>query len=73
MKFWKEHVALRIVLMLATFVGGFILLIGGWGMTGKMSGLFVMLVGIALLLGTLALYNKPFEEPKAPRKKKTNS
>lgn len=67
MKFWKEHVALRVTLMLVTFVGGFALLIGGWRMTGQLAGAGVMLLGVALLLATLALYNKPFEEPKVKK------
>lgn len=61
MKFWKEHVILRMVLMLVTFVLGIGALIFGWTMTGKLSGLIIMLVGIGFLLGTLSLYNKPFE------------
>lgn len=69
MKYWKEHAALRMVLMLATFVVGIVLLVGGWTMTGKLSGLVIMLVGIAVLLVTLALYNKPFEEPKTKKSK----
>ena len=64
MKFWKEHTALRMVLMLASFVLGIFLLIYGWKQTGQLGGLGLMLVGVALLLVTLALYNKPFEEPK---------
>ena len=64
MKFWKEHTALRMVLMLVTFVLGLFLLIYGWKQTGQLGGLGLMLVGVALLLVTLALYNKPFEDPK---------
>ena len=64
MNFWKEHTALRAVLMLAAFIGGFALLICGWKQTGQLGGLGLMLVGVALLLVTLALYNKPFEDPK---------
>ena len=78
MKFWKEHVTLRVWLMLATFVLGIALILIGWGafdklaawtMSGKMTGLVIMLVGIAFLLACLALYNKPFEEPKAKKSK----
>lgn len=47
--------------MLLTFVLGMILLVVGWTMTGQLSGLGLMLVGVALLLTTLALYNKPFQ------------
>ena len=64
MKFWKEHTALRLVLMLLTFVLGLFLLIYGWKQTGQLGGLGLMLAGVALLLVTLALYNKPFEDPK---------
>jgi len=64
MKFWKEHTALRLGLMLVTFVLGFVLLIYGWKQTGQLGGLGLMLLGVALLLVTLALYNKPFEDPK---------
>ena len=66
MKFWKEHTALRMVLMLASFVLGIFLLIYGWKQTGQLGGLGLMLVGVALLLVTLALYNKPFEGDKGP-------
>jgi multisubunit Na+/H+ antiporter MnhB subunit len=66
MKFWKEHTALRLTLMLITFVLGLFLLIYGWKQTGQLWGLGLMLAvaGVALLLVTLALYNKPFEDPK---------
>ncbi len=64
MQFWKEHTALRMVLMLITFVLGMFLLVFGWKMTGEMKGLGLMLAGVVLVLITLALYNKPFEDPK---------
>ena len=64
MKFWKEHTALRLTLMLITFVLGLFLLIYGWKQTGQLGGLGLMLAGVILLLVTLALYNKPFEDPK---------
>ena len=64
MQFWKEHTALRMILMLVTFVLGLFLLICGWKQTGQLGGLGLMLLGVALLLVTLALYNKPFEDPK---------
>ncbi len=63
MNYWKDHPAVRLVLMLATFVSGFALLIGGWGLTGRMQGLLLMLAGLALLLGTLYLYNTRFVDP----------
>ena len=64
MKFWKEHTALRLVLMLLTFVLGLFLLIYGWKQTGQLGGLGLMLAGVALLLVTLALYNKPLKKKK---------
>ena len=57
MNFWKEHSQLRIILMLVTFVLGMVLIIRGWMMTGQMAGLGLMLVGVALILTTLYLYN----------------
>ena len=64
MKYWKEHMGLRAILMTAFFVVGFILLIAGWKMTGQLAGLGIMIVGVILLLTALMLYNKPFEDPK---------
>ncbi len=55
--------------MLAAFIGGFALLICGWKQTGQLGGLGLMLLGVALLLGTLALYNKPFEEPRGRKRR----
>ena len=57
MKFWKEHMALRSLLILIFVVAGLALVFVGWSMTGQMSGLI-------LLLTALLLYNKPFEDPK---------
>ena len=53
MKFWKEHTALRMGLMLVAFVAGIILLVYGWKQTGQLGGLGLMLVGVVLLLVTL--------------------
>ena len=64
MNFWKEHSQLRIILMLVTFVLGMVLIIRGWMMTGQMAGLGLMLVGVALILATLYLYNARFTDPK---------
>ena len=65
MNYWKEHTTLRMTLMVALFAAGVILTFTGWGMTGKMSGLGLMMLGLVLLLGALYLYNKPFQDPKA--------
>ena len=56
--------SLRATLMTIFFVVGMILVFVGWNITGKMSGLIIMLVGLVLLLTTLLLYNKTFQEPK---------
>ena len=65
MNYWKEHTSLRLTLMVILFVAGVILTFAGWSMTGKMAGLGLMLLGLALLLAALYLYNKPFQEPNA--------
>ena len=65
MNYWKEHTTLRLTLMVILFVVGVILTFAGWSMTGKMAGLGLMLLGLALLLAALYLYNKPFQEPKS--------
>ena len=70
MYFWKEHMGLRAILMLASVVAGFALLIIGWKMTGQLAGLGLMVVGLVLVLTALLLYNKPFEDPPKPKAKK---
>ena len=65
MNYWKEHTTLRLTLMVILFVVGVILTFAGWSMTGKMAGLGLMILGLALLLAALYLYNKPFQEPNA--------
>lgn len=60
MKFWKKHLALRAVLMILFFVVGLALVLIGWGMTGQLTGLGLMLLGIVLMLTTLLLYNKAY-------------
>ena len=64
MNFWKEHVTLRIALMILFFVAGLALVFIGWGMTGKLTGLILMLIGIVLMLTALLLYNKAYQFPK---------
>ena len=53
MEFWKKHTKCRIILMAALFIAGISLSVFGWGMTGKMTGLGIMLVGIICLLMAL--------------------
>ncbi len=61
MKFWKEHAGLRLVLIALFFFLGLGLVIYGWTLTGKLSGLGLMILGVILLLSALMIYNKRFE------------
>ena len=60
--FWKTHPALRIVLMIVLFVLSIALVVAGWKMTGQLAGLGIMLVGVALLLAVLAIYNANYQD-----------
>ena len=60
--FWKTHLALRIVLMIVLFVLSIALVVAGWKMTGQLTGLGIMLVGVALLLAVLAIYNATYQD-----------
>ena len=62
MNFWKNHAALRGVLIALFFVIGLVLTIVGWKMTGKLEGPGLMLVGIVLLLTALFVYNAPYSK-----------
>ena len=64
MNYWKEHNALRLALMVILSAAGVILTFAGWSMTGKLAGMGLMMLGLALLLAALYLYNKPFQDPK---------
>lgn len=64
MRFWREHGKLRIIIMIVFFAVGLAMVIGGWKLTGKITGLGVMILGLVLLLSALMIYNKPFEDPK---------
>ena len=57
MKFWKNHMTLRAVLIVLFFVLGMVLTIVGWKMTGKLLGLGLMLLGMVFLLTALFVYN----------------
>ena len=61
MNFWKNHTALRFVLIALFFVLGLALTLVGWSMTGKLAGLGLMLVGIVLLLTALLVYNAAYK------------
>lgn len=60
--FWKTHPALRIVLMIVLFVLSIALVVAGWKMTGQLAGLGIMLVGVAMLLAVLAIYNATYQD-----------
>ena len=60
--FWKTHPALRIVLMIVLSVLSIALVVAGWKMTGQLAGLGIMLVGVALLLAVLAIYNATYQD-----------
>ena len=60
--FWKTHPALRIVLMIVLFVLSIALVVAGWKMSGQLAGLGIMLVGVALLLAVLAIYNATYQD-----------
>ena len=60
--FWKTHPALRIMLMIVLFVLSIALGVTGWKMTGQLAGLGIMLVGVALLLAVLAIYNATYQD-----------
>ncbi|MCI9382003.1 MAG: hypothetical protein HFG88_13445 [Dorea sp.] len=64
MRFWREHGKLRIIIMIVFFGAGLAMVIGGWKLTGKITGLGIMILGLVLLLSALMIYNKPFEDPK---------
>ena len=60
--FWKTHPALRIMLMIVLFVLSIALVVAGWKMTGQLAGLGIMLVGVALLLAVLVIYNATYQD-----------
>ena len=61
MNFWKNHIALRFVLIALFFVVGLVLTLVGWRMTGKLAGLGLMLIGIVFLLTALFVYNAAYK------------
>ena len=62
MNFWKNHTALRGVLITLFFVLGIVLTIVGWKMTGELLGLGIMLVGMIFLLTALFVYNALYKK-----------
>lgn len=62
MNFWKNHLALRAVLIALFAVLGIVLTIVGWKMTGQLLGLGIMLVGMVFLLTALFVYNALYKK-----------
>jgi uncharacterized membrane protein len=67
MEYFKKKPKTRICLILLFFIEALVLVISGWQKTGQMAGLLEMIAGVILLLIALAIYNKPYEEPKKKR------
>ena len=64
MEFMKENPKIRVILIVVSFLLALFFVITGWKMTGQMSGLIKMLVGVAFLLVSLKAYNIAYEDPK---------
>ena len=62
MNFWKDHAALRFVLITLFAVIGLVLTIVGWKMTGQLKGLGIMIVGVICLLTALFVYNAAYKK-----------
>ena len=62
MNFWKNHLALRSVLIVLFFALGMVLTVVGWKMTGELLGLGLMLVGMVFLLTALFVYNALYKK-----------
>ena len=48
--------------MIVLFVLSIALVVAGWKMTGQLAGFGIMLVGVALLLAVLAIYNATYQD-----------
>jgi len=62
MKFINENPVLRVASILVCFLVGIILVFTGWKQTGDLGGLIQMLIGVAVLLLALAIYNEPYSD-----------
>lgn len=59
--FPKDNDALRLMLIAIFSLLGFVLVIIGWKMTGQLIGLGLMIVGVALLLTAMGIYNDKYK------------
>ncbi len=62
MKHNESNPMVRVVLMLVLFVLALALVVAGWKMTGQLAGLGIMIVGVALLLAVLYIYNNKYQD-----------
>lgn len=62
MKHNESNPMVRVILMLVLFVLALVLVVAGWKMTGQLAGLGIMIVGVALLLAVLYIYNKKYQD-----------
>ena len=60
MKFINDNPVLRVASILVCFIGGLVLVFTGWQQTGELGGLIQMLIGVGVLLASLAIYNEPY-------------
>ena len=60
-----DNIIMRVVdimLALPSLLLALVLVVSGWKMTGQLAGLGIMLVGVALLLAVLAIYNATYQD-----------
>lgn len=62
MKHNESNPMVRMILMLVLFVLALVLVVAGWKMTGQLAGLGIMIVGVALLLAVLYIYNNKYQD-----------
>lgn len=62
MKHNESNSMVRVILMLVLFVLALALVVAGWKMTGQLAGLGIMIVGVALLLAVLYIYNNKYQD-----------
>lgn len=56
--FLKENESIGMILIAIFSILGILLVIMGWKMTGELIGLGLMIVGVALLLTSIGIYNE---------------
>ena len=62
MKHNESNPMVRVILTLVLFVLALVLVVAGWKMTGQLAGLGIMIVGVALLLAVLYIYNNKYQD-----------